>query len=48
LIESTPQQIIDELNTRQRVLVTVRIMLFDVEEVNVMQSDFEWFITIMK
>jgi acyl-coenzyme A thioesterase PaaI-like protein len=48
LIEATHQQIIDELNTRQRALVTVRIMLFDVEQVNVMQADFEWFITRIK
>jgi acyl-coenzyme A thioesterase PaaI-like protein len=48
LIEATPQQVIDELNTRQRALVVVRVILFNEEGANVMQCDFEWFITIMK
>jgi hypothetical protein len=40
--------IIEELNTRQRALVSVRIMLFDAKQVNVMESDFEWYISIIK
>lgn len=47
-VEATPQQIIDELTIRQRALVMVRIILFDTQNINVMQSDFEWFITKMK
>ncbi|MDR2915314.1 MAG: DUF4442 domain-containing protein [Tannerella sp.] len=35
----------EELNIRQRVLVTVRVLLYDSEKNNVMQSDFEWFIS---
>jgi len=48
LVEATPQQIIDELNTRQRTLVSISVLLFDGEKVNVMQANFEWFITKMK
>jgi hypothetical protein len=48
LIEATPQQVIDELNARQRALVVVRVILFNEEGANVMQCDFEWFLTIMK
>jgi hypothetical protein len=43
-VEATPQNIVQELSSRQRALVTVRIMLFDEKKVTVMQSDFEWFI----
>ena len=37
--------ITEELNNKQRVLITVRVLLFDSEKNNVMQSDFEWFVT---
>jgi acyl-coenzyme A thioesterase PaaI-like protein len=47
-VEATPQIIIDELNAKQRALVRVRISLFDSDHKNVMQSDFEWFITKLK
>jgi acyl-coenzyme A thioesterase PaaI-like protein len=43
-VDAVPQQIIIELNTSQRVLITVRISLYDSERKIVMQSDFEWFI----
>lgn len=45
LIEATPLQVIIELISKQRALVTVRVMLFNIEQVNVMQADFEWFIS---
>jgi acyl-coenzyme A thioesterase PaaI-like protein len=48
MVEATPDEIIDELNTRQRTLVTVRVILKDEGGVNVMQADFEWFITKIK
>lgn len=37
-------KIIEELNTKQRTLITVRVLLYDSERKDVMQSDFEWFI----
>ncbi|MDD5362408.1 MAG: YiiD C-terminal domain-containing protein [Ignavibacteria bacterium] len=37
-------KIIEELNTRHRALITVRVELFDSGKNFVMQSDFEWFI----
>ncbi len=39
-------KIIEELNTKQRTLITVRVLLYDSERNNVMQSDFEWFIAL--
>lgn len=43
-VEITKEQIIDEINSRGRILLTVRVNLFDTVGKNVMQSDFEWFI----
>ena len=37
-------KILEELNIRQRTLITVSVLLYDSEKINVMQSDFEWFI----
>lgn len=36
--------ILEELNTKQRVLITVRVLLYDSARNNTMQSDFEWFV----
>lgn len=36
--------ILEELNTKQRALITVRVLLFDSVGNNTMQSDFEWFV----
>ena len=43
-IETDRVKIIETLESKKRVLLTVRVSLFDSEEKNVMQSDFEWFI----
>lgn len=43
-LNTNQQAILNELNAKQRVLVTVRVMLYDAEHNNVMQSDFEWYI----
>lgn len=37
-------KIMEELNAKNRTLLTVRVLLYDSERSNVMQSDFEWFI----
>lgn len=37
-------KILEELNSKKRTLVIVRVLLYDLERNNVMQSDFEWFI----
>ena len=44
-LDTNPVTIINELNAKQRVLVTVRVLLYDSEKNNVMQSDFEWFVS---
>lgn len=40
--------ILDELDARQRTLLTVSVVLYDAEQNNVMQSDFEWFVAKRK
>ncbi|HBL73933.1 MAG TPA: thioesterase [Prolixibacteraceae bacterium] len=44
LLDTDRMKVIDELDKRKRALLTVRVSLFDSGQVNVMQSDFEWFI----
>ena len=43
-VNSNKEQILKELDINQRVLITVRVLLYDSAKTNVMQSDFEWFI----
>lgn len=40
------RRIIEELSEKQRTLITVRVLLYDSEGINVMQSDFEWFLVM--
>lgn len=42
--DTDKETVLHELNAKQRVLITVRVLLYDSENNNVMQSDFEWFI----
>lgn len=37
-------KIAEALNTKKRDLITVRVSLYDTEQNQVMQSDFEWFV----
>ena len=43
-VNTDKEQILEELEINQRILITVRVLLHDLEKTNVMQSDFEWFI----
>ena len=43
-VDTNKVKILEELNIKQRILITVRVLLYNSEKVNVMQSDFEWFI----
>lgn len=45
LLETNKQQVIEELNTKKRALIKVRALIFDANQNNVMQSDFEWFVS---
>lgn len=45
LLDSDKQQIIEELSTKKRALIKVRVLIFDANQNNVMQSDFEWFVS---
>ncbi len=44
-VNTDKEKTLEELNTRKRVLMTVRVTLYDSAQKNVMQSDFEWFVT---
>lgn len=44
-VETGKEQVLEELNTKRRTLITVRVWLYDALNNNVMQSDFQWFIT---
>jgi hypothetical protein len=43
-VNTDKEKILEELDIKQRVLITVRVLLYDLEKTNVMQSDFEWFL----
>jgi len=43
-VDTDKIKILEELNTKQKTLITVRVLLYNAEKINVMQSDFEWFI----
>jgi acyl-coenzyme A thioesterase PaaI-like protein len=43
-VEVDKEKVLEELNTRQRMLIMVRVQLYDSLGNNVMQSDFQWFI----
>jgi len=43
-LNTDKQNIKEELNQKQRTLITVRVTLYDSAKNNIMQSDFEWFI----
>ena len=43
-VDTDKAKILEELNIKQRALITVRVSLYNSEKVNIMQSDFEWFI----
>lgn len=43
-VDTDKEKILEELNTRRRTLITVRVLLYDSEQKNIMQSDFEWFV----
>lgn len=47
-IDSDKNKILEDLDLRQRVLITVKVLLYDSEQNNIMQSNFEWFITRIK
>lgn len=44
-VNTDKANILEELNIRKKVLITIRVSLYDVEKNNIMQSNFEWFIT---
>jgi hypothetical protein len=43
-VEVDKEKVLEELNTRERALIMVRVQLCDSLGNNVMQSDFQWFI----
>jgi len=43
-VNTDKEKILKELDINQRLLITIRVLLYDLEKTNVMQSDFEWFI----
>ena len=43
-IDTDKDIILEDLNSKKRALITVRVLLYDSIQNNVMQSDFEWFI----
>jgi hypothetical protein len=43
-VDTDKAKILEELNIKQRALITVRVSLYNSEKTNIMQSDFEWFI----
>lgn len=43
-VNTDKAKILEELNVKKRALVTIKVSLYDVDENNIMQSDFEWFI----
>ena len=42
------EKILEELEINQKILITVRVLLYDLEKTKVMQSDFEWFVAKKK
>jgi hypothetical protein len=46
LIDNTFDDIEEQLLTRKRALVKLKVELFDTNKTNVMTGDFEWFVTI--
>lgn len=47
-VEIEKEKVLEELNIRQRALITVRVQLYDSLGNNVMHSDFQWFIAKKK
>ena len=47
-VNTDKEKILEELDINQRVLIIVRVLLYDLEKTNIMQSDFEWFIAKSK
>lgn len=43
-VEAGKEQVLEELTTKQRVLITIRVQLYDSSGNNVMLSDFQWFV----
>jgi hypothetical protein len=43
---SSKDQILEELSLKKRVLIIVRVLLYDSEHNNIMQADFEWFVAM--
>ena len=46
LIENTVEEIKEQLVTRKRALVKLKVELFDTNKTNVLTGNFEWFVTI--
>lgn len=44
LLNTDKQKVIEELDSKQRTLITVRVSLYDTGGNHIIQSDFEWFI----
>jgi len=42
------EKILEELEINQKILITVRVLLYDLEKTKVMQSDFKWFVVKKK
>lgn len=47
IIEDTKAAIEEQLKTRNRAIIKLKVDLFDMQKVNVMTADFEWFISKM-
>jgi len=43
-LNTDKSKIMEELDEKQRTLITLRVSLYDSEQNNIMQSDFEWFV----
>ncbi|WP_395805742.1 YiiD C-terminal domain-containing protein [Daejeonella sp.] len=47
LIDNTIDEIKEQLTTRKRVSLKLKIELYDINKINVMSGNFEWFVTIL-
>ena len=47
IIDDTKATIEEQLKTRNRAIIKLKVELFDMQKVNVMTADFEWFISKM-
>ncbi len=47
LIDNTIEEIQEQLITRKRAFLKLKIELFDINKINVMTGEFNWFVTVL-